>query len=241
MRKSVMNKIAKLTAAAMAMTVAFSLCAPVSAHAMGFNYTGGDNEFGLGCSDWDNYGGGGSTSSGGSSGGNSGGGSSAGSSDSGSGNSGGGGSSVAAPVYPGDSGSVPGFQKFRYELQKDKLTTTVWHCGKEVSAIEIWDEDETVAYTVESVKVVKLEDGRWVLDIKLLGGANDLKLCEYTIKQVKGDATYLPTLGLSGYAVNGRVVLDADAQLAEKNAAAAAAEAAKAAAEAEAAKAVTAQ
>lgn len=240
MKKTMMNKIAKLTAAAMAMAVALNLCAPVNAHAMGFTYDGSDCGFGQGNSDWDNYGGGGSTSSGGSSGGS---GSSDSGSSAGSGSGGGSsdsGSSVAAPVYPGDSGSVPGFQKFRYELMRDQLCATVWHCGKDVSGIEIWDEEGTVALTIQSADVVKLEDGRWVINLNLYGSANDLKLCEYTIKQVKGDATYLPTLGISGYAVNGRVVLDADAQLAEKNAAAAEA-AAKAAAEAEAAKAATAQ
>ena len=88
-------------------------------------------------------------------------------------------------------------------------TLTVMHKGIEVTVFQLADENgNTVGYKEASVGA--MADGRYALNITLLDNADASKV---SLTVFKGDAAYLPTLGIMAVTVNGTVVKDMQAEM----------------------------
>ena len=120
--------------------------------------------------------------------------------------------------------TVPGFEEARHLFQKDKTWYAVLHKGQEVATIAVVAADGHEV-TYDGVGMKQLEDGRWVINVVILGGAELTaeQLAGFTVTTVKGACANLPTLGIHGVCINGTLVRDIDVEVA---AAAAAQEAA---------------
>ena len=120
--------------------------------------------------------------------------------------------------------TVPGFEEARHLFQKDKTWYAVLHKGQEVATIAVVAADGHEV-TYDGVGMKQLEDGRWVINVVILGGTELTaeQLAGYTVTTMKGACANLPTLGIHGVCINGTLVRDIDVEVA---AAAAAQEAA---------------
>lgn len=120
--------------------------------------------------------------------------------------------------------TVPGFEEARHLFQKDKTWYSVLHKGQEVATVAVVAPDGHEV-TYNGVGMKQLEDGRWVINVIILNGAELTaeQLAGYTVTTVKGACANLPTLGIHGVCINGTLVRDIDVEVA---AAAAAQEAA---------------
>ena len=120
--------------------------------------------------------------------------------------------------------TVPGFEEARHLFQKDKTWYAVLHKGQEVATIAVVTPDGHEV-TYDGVGMKQLEDGRWVINVVILGGTELTaeQLAGYQAVAVGGACANLPALGIHGICINGTLVRDIDAEVA---AAAAAQEAA---------------
>lgn len=105
--------------------------------------------------------------------------------------------------------TVPGFEEARHLFQKDKTWYAVQHKGQEVATIAVVAADGHEV-TYNGVGMKQLEDGRWVINVVILGGAELTaeQLASYTVTTMKGACANLPTLGIHGVCINGTLVRD---------------------------------
>lgn len=134
------------------------------------------------------------------------------------------GASAGGVARRGSYVTVPGFEEARHLFQKDKTWYAVLHKGQEVATIAVVAADGHEV-TYDGVGMKQLEDGRWVINVVILGGAELTaeQLAGFTVTTMKGACANLPTLGIHGVCINGTLVRDIDVEVA---AAAAAQEAA---------------
>ena len=120
--------------------------------------------------------------------------------------------------------TVPGFEEARHLFQKDKTWYAIQHKGQEVATIAVVAADGHEV-TYNGVGMKQLEDGRWVINIVILGGAELTaeQLAGYQAVAVGGACANLPALGIHGVCINGTLVRDIDAEVAAAAAAAVAA------------------
>ena len=120
--------------------------------------------------------------------------------------------------------TVPGFEEARHLFQKDKTWYAIQHKGQEVATIAVVAADGHEV-TYNGVGMKQLEDGRWVINIVILGGAELTaeQLAGYQAVAVGGACANLPALGIHGICINGTLVRDIDAEVAAAAAAAVAA------------------
>lgn len=120
-------------------------------------------------------------------------------------------SAATAKISRGNNGTltVPGYETARHSSKATAGTYTVMHKGIEVTVFQLADENgNTVGYKEASVGA--MADGRYALNITLLDNADASKV---SLTVFKGDAAYLPTLGIMAVTVNGTVVKDMQAEM----------------------------
>lgn len=103
--------------------------------------------------------------------------------------------------------TVPGHEAWRQVSKATAGQFGVWHCGNEVYTLQLMYGESAVSY--KGAGMMQAEDGRWFINVV----STDESL-NYTVATNKGDKAYLPKLGISGVAVDGKVVIDVDAELA---------------------------
>lgn len=111
--------------------------------------------------------------------------------------------------------TVPGFEEARHLFQKDKTWYAVLHKGQEVATIAVVAADGHEV-TYDGVGMKQLEDGRWVINVVILGGTEltTEQLAGYKVTTMKGACANLPTLGIHGVCINGTLVRDIDVEVA---------------------------
>ena len=140
-----------------------------------------------------------------------------------SGSSSSGGSSYTEPSYSGSSDNgnnssdnsatvkspndvtvgVAGGQKFRIVMKDDHTSYQIYHCGISKITFNVTDaEDNIIAY--KTITLEQDENGMGYVNIQVDETLDAEKL---TVNVLKGDATYMSTLGVSGIKVNGEVKL----------------------------------
>lgn len=120
-------------------------------------------------------------------------------------------SAATAKISRGNNGTltVPGYETARHSSKATAGTYTVMHKGIEVTVFQLADENGN-AVSYKEASVGAMADGRYALNITLLDNADASKV---SLTVFKGDAAYLPALGIMAVTVNGTVVKDMQAEM----------------------------
>lgn len=111
--------------------------------------------------------------------------------------------------------AVPGYETFIQAVSAGSGTYKVTHCGDVKAILQLTDADGN-AVGGKSIALAPMADGRYAVAFT----SNDAA-ATYTVATTKGDATYLPRLGIVAVTVDGNVVRDLVAEEAAAQAAAA--------------------
>lgn len=110
--------------------------------------------------------------------------------------------------YRGSMLAVPGKESFRQVNKAVNGTFAIYHCGIERYTAQLKDADgNNLAYGSAGLYHDETTDKYYINLVTSDAAAS----AEDTVGTVKGDVSYLPTLGISGVMIDGRLAVDAEA------------------------------
>ena len=106
----------------------------------------------------------------------------------------------------GNTVKISSYETWRQEASAVSGTFTVYHKGIKQYTLQLKDGDGNAVY-YKNAGIIQSEDGKYYINIVTSGGVDTTG---WTAVTLKGTATYLSKLGVSGVCINGTVVVEAD-------------------------------